>query len=114
MPHQGDIVLVPVPFTDLSAQKRRPVVVISNNDYHHQTADFVAVALTSQPQSTPYGFLISSSDLLNGVLKRPSQVRADKVYTLAQSIIVQRFGHVGEPVLDQIRALLAELVRSSP
>ncbi len=33
MPKQGDIVLVPVPFTDLSTQKRRPVIIISNDDY---------------------------------------------------------------------------------
>jgi mRNA-degrading endonuclease toxin of MazEF toxin-antitoxin module len=50
MPAQGDVVLVPVPFTDLSVQKRRPVIVVSNDDYHRATADFVAVALTSQPQ----------------------------------------------------------------
>jgi len=31
MPDQGDILLIPVPFTDLSSQKKRPVVVISNN-----------------------------------------------------------------------------------
>jgi mRNA interferase MazF len=114
MPAQGDIVLVPVPFTDLSAQKRRPVVVVSNNDYHRTTADFVAVALTSSPQPTPYGFLITTADLSAGVLKRPSQVRADKVYTLAQAIIVQRFGRVGDPVLDRIRLLLQTLVAPTP
>ena len=99
-PAQGDIVLVPVPFTDLSSQKRRPVIVVSNDDYHRTTLDFVAVALTSQPTSTPYGFPVVGSDLTEGSLRRPSQVRADKVYTLAKSIIVQRFGRVNEAVLD--------------
>jgi mRNA interferase MazF len=114
MPDQGDIVLVPVPFSDLSAQKRRPVIVISNNDYHRQTADFVGVALTSQPQVSKYAFLITSSELVVGTLRRPSQVRADKVYTLAQATIVQHFGKVSNAVLDRIRALIGDLVRSVP
>jgi mRNA interferase MazF len=33
-PEQGDILLIPIPFTDLSSQKRRPVIVISNNEYN--------------------------------------------------------------------------------
>lgn len=28
MPKQGEIVLIPVPFTDLSSTKRRPVIII--------------------------------------------------------------------------------------
>jgi mRNA interferase MazF len=31
MPEQGDILLVPIPFTDLSSQKRRSVIVVSNH-----------------------------------------------------------------------------------
>jgi mRNA interferase MazF len=114
MPDQGEIVLVPIPFTDLSGHKRRPVIVVSNNDYHRQTADFVAVALTSQPQPTPYGFLITSSELVIGTLRRPSQVRVDKVYTLAQAIIVQLFGKVGDAVLNRIRTQFTDLIRSVP
>jgi mRNA interferase MazF len=114
MPDQGDVVLVPVPFTNLSSHKRRPVIVISNNAYHRSTADFVAVALTSNPQPAAYGFLITTADLASGVLKRPSQVRADKVYTLAQSIVVRRFGSVRVGVLDRIRDLLRDLFAAKP
>ena len=38
MPEQGDILLIPIPFTDLSSQKRRPVIVISNDAYNQKTA----------------------------------------------------------------------------
>ena len=54
MPSQGDILLVPVPFTDLSAHKQRPVVVVSNDAYNRQTTDIVVVAMTSNPALVDY------------------------------------------------------------
>ncbi len=44
MPKQRDIVLVPIPFTDLSSTRRRPVIVISNDEYNRTTADVVVEA----------------------------------------------------------------------
>ena len=32
---QGEIVLIPIPFTDLSSQKRRPVIIVSNSRKAH-------------------------------------------------------------------------------
>ena len=110
MPEQGDIVLIPIPFTDLSSQKRRPVIVISNNDYNRKTEDVVVVAMTSNPESTDYSFSISSSDLINGKLNRPSKVRVDKLYTMSQSIIVKTFGRVDVRILQGVRSTLQELV----
>src|SRR6266496_3300229 len=77
-PEQGDIVLIPVPFSDLSSDKRRPVIVISSDAYNHTTHDVVVVALTSNPATVPFGFQITSGDLLQGSLHRPSTVRVDK------------------------------------
>lgn len=109
MPEQGDILLIPIPFTDLSSRKRRPVIVISNDDYNRKTADIVVVAMTSNPATVDYSFTITSSDLDRGKLNRPGKVRVDKIYTLSQAIVVKTFGRVNAKVLDRIRRLLQDL-----
>lgn len=114
MPEQGDNVLIPIPFTDLSSNKRRPVIVISSNEYNHKTADIVVVGMTSNPKIADYTFTISSSDLDQGKLNRPGQVRVDKIYTLSQSIVVKTFGRVNANVLDQIRGKLQHLIAKKP
>lgn len=106
MLEQGSIVLIPVPFTDLSATKRRPVIVISSNDYHQHTADMIVVAMTSNPDATSYSFTLTNQDLVAGALNRPGKVRVDKVYTLAQSLAVRIFGQVNTQVLEQIKRIL--------
>ncbi len=110
MPKQGDILLIPIPFSDLSSQKRRPVIVISNDQYNTKTGDVVVVAMTSNPQVTDYSFSITSSDLVTGALNRPGRVRVDKIYTLSQTIVVKTFGQVNRVTIDRIRGSLQELV----
>jgi mRNA interferase MazF len=107
---QGDIVLLPVPFTDLTSDKQRPVIVISNGAYLRRTTDLVVVAMTSNPIMNDYSFVITSADLEQGRLNRPGIVRADKIYTLAQSLVVKIFGRVNKTVLDRVRQLLGELI----
>ncbi len=114
MPEQGDILLIPIPFTDLSSQKRRPVIVVSNNTYNQKTADIVVVAMTSNPAPAGYSFPITSSDLDKGALNRPGKVRVDKIYTLSQSIVVKTFGRVNETTLERIRQTLRDLTAKTP
>ena len=114
MPEQGEIVLLPVPFTDLTSQKKRPVIVISNNSYNRTTADIVVVAMTSRPDAGAFQFSITSSDLSEGQLNRPGQVRVDKLFTLSQSIVIKKFGRVKPSVLERIRLTLQELTAERP
>ena len=44
----GDVVLVPFPFTDQTAAKRRPAVVVSSDAYHRERPDVIVVAVTSR------------------------------------------------------------------
>ncbi len=113
MPEQGDIVLIPVPFTDLSSQKRRPVIIVSNDGHIRGAADVVVVAMTSRSVVAPYSFQITSADLVDGALNRPGTVRVDKIYTLAKTIIVKKFGKVSPSVVDRIRRLLESLTAPS-
>jgi mRNA interferase MazF len=114
---QGAIVLIPVPFTDLSSTKRRPVIVISSTTYNQTTSDMIVVAMTSNPAQTPYSFTITNQDLIEGSLNRPGQVRTDKIYTLSQHIAVRVFGKVKTETIERIKVLLdkaTDIERSSP
>jgi mRNA interferase MazF len=112
MPEQGDIVLVPVPFTDLTSTRRRPVIVVSCDQYNLTAPDMVVVAMTSNLVQTPYSFLLTSADLVSGTLNDPGRVRVDKIYTLAQALAVKVFGKVNDVTMDRIRQILADLCRS--
>ena len=44
----GDIVLVSFPFTDLTATKKRPALVVSPDSFNAAGRDLVLLAITSQ------------------------------------------------------------------
>src|SRR5260370_40955247 len=50
---QGDVVLVPFPFTDLSATKQRAALVLSPDRSSKVRPDLVVAAITSQIPATP-------------------------------------------------------------
>ena len=99
---QGDIVLIPVPFTDLSSNKKRPVLILSSDRYNENTDDLIVAAITSNIDEKPYNTEITSNDLSDGNLLHKSCVRVDKLYTLAQSIVIKKFGVVKEEILTAV------------
>ncbi|MBF0266881.1 MAG: type II toxin-antitoxin system PemK/MazF family toxin [Gammaproteobacteria bacterium] len=83
---KGELILIPYPYTDLSSQKRRPVLIISNID---RNGDFIALPVTSKNyhiNSVPL-----KGKLLEGSLPKDSWVRTDHIVTLNQSIVVKSF-----------------------
>ena len=109
-PRQRDIVLIPVPFTDLSSRKRRPVIVVSSDAYNAAGADMIVVAMTSNPAEARWSFRIDSADLDDGRLNHPGTVRVDRIYMVAQRLAVVRFGAVSRGVLDRIRSIIGDVI----
>ncbi len=107
---QGDILLIPIPFTDLTASKKRPVLVLSNSLYNKTTKDIVVVAITSNLESKEYAVLFSKDDMKEGTLKVDSCIRADKIYTLSQDIIVKKFGSINDNVLSHVKEKISLLL----
>ena len=105
---RGEIVLVPVPFSDLSSIKKRPVLVISNTTHNLTSPDMVVVAITSN--LVQIGIVIEQSDLTSGVLPKKSLIRCEKIYTLEQSIIIKRFGVLSDDVLQKVANEIHNLI----
>ncbi|MCL2096851.1 MAG: type II toxin-antitoxin system PemK/MazF family toxin [Oscillospiraceae bacterium] len=109
---QGDIVLIPVPFTDLSSSKKRPVLILSSDDYNKNTDDLIVAAITSNIDEKPYSIIITTDDLVDGNLLHKSCVRADKLYTLAQSIVIKNFGTLKSETLTTVIKIMYKIFMS--
>ena len=110
---QGEILLIPLPFTDLSSHKKRPVLVLSNNKYNLTTDDVIVAAITSNVDRKPYIVPLTNNDLSRGKLEVDSCIRADKIYTLSQNIIIKSFGQVKVGVLNTVKEKINRLMEQS-
>ena len=99
---QRDIVLIPIPFTDLSSKKRRPVVILSNDEYNMNQEDIVVAAITSNISDDEYSVRITQDDVEGGTLPRPSVIKGDKIYSLNQSIVHRKFDRLEKKVFREV------------
>ncbi len=71
----GDILLVPFPFTDQSAAKRRPAVVVSAERYNREHADLIIMAIGSQTRPGSMPGEMQVNDWKSAGLLKPSAVK---------------------------------------
>lgn len=76
--------------------------MLSNDRYNKRTEDVVVVAITSNVIDRAYGVILETTDMEEGILKVKSNIRADKIYTISQGIVVKKFGSVKNDKVQQI------------
>jgi mRNA interferase MazF len=105
---KGDIVIVPVPFSDNQRYKLRPALVLSN-DLVHKTGDILIAQITSKSLSDGLSFSIKDNDL---TLKLPltSYVRIHKLFVLEEGLIKGKISHLKTEVYKQIIEQIIEVI----
>lgn len=89
-----DVVVVPFPFTDRNASKRRPAVVLSSSAFGQGTGHSVMAMVTSAGQSAWLGDL-AISELKPTGLTQPCLVRL-KLFTLDHRLVLRKAGALGK------------------
>ncbi len=86
---QGQGVLIPFPFTDLTTTKQRPAVILSSDSYNRTHPDLILAAITSQisAQLQPGEYLLSGSDQKAAGLPKPSVIKLGKIVTIDPRLI---------------------------
>ena len=90
LPGPGDVVIVPFPFTDRDAAKRRPALVCSAAAFNRQARHLVLAMITTATHS-PWPGDVPIRDLADAGLPAPSVVRW-KLFTLDASFVLGRAG----------------------
>ena len=105
----GDVVVVPFPFVDIAAEKRRPSVVLSRQEFNRMNGHSICAMVTTA-SATIWPSDIRIADLKGAGLRRPCVVRF-KLFTLPNAIILRRTGALTDAdrnsVFNAARAIMS-------
>ena len=105
---KGDIVVVPFPFSDLTKAKRRPALVIADLEGN----DMILCQITSQTVRDKYAVFISESDFDQGTLKRKSNVRPNRIFTIDRHIVLYKVCRLKQEKKNQVIERIINILRS--
>ena len=88
---RGDVVLIPFPYTDLSATKTRPAVVVSSDLYHQARSECLLAYISSQVAQADPRLDYILVDWTSAGLLKPSFMRP-KIAAIDPVLVVHRVG----------------------
>jgi mRNA interferase MazF len=109
-PSVGSVVLVRFPFSDLSASKLRPAVVLASVDRD----DWVLCQITSNPYADSRAVEIGDSDFASGNLMRTSYARPGKLFSANTSLMQRVAGSLTHAKVTAVVDAVVELIRPGP
>jgi len=104
-PVVGEVVVLPFPQTDLQAGKRRPALVVADLTGD----DLILCQITGQSRRDGYSIPLTSADFYRGRLNVDSFVRANRLFTVEQSVILYSAAKIKTSKLSEVHARIREL-----
>ncbi len=102
---RGDVVLIPFPYTDLSASKTRPAVVVSSDIYHTRRSELLLAYVSSRISQVDPAIDYVLTDWEDAGLLKPSYVRP-KVAAIEPTLIVHCVGALSNRDLLEVDSCL--------
>jgi mRNA interferase MazF len=103
-----DVVVVPFPYTDRLAEKRRPALVVSAPALQKRHG-LVWLAMITSAVNAPWSCDVAISDLRVAGLPAPSVVRPAKLATVDAARILKRLGKLPAKDANAVKAKMREL-----
>ena len=104
---QGDICIVPFPFSNLQAVKQRPVLIISKDN---NSDDVITCGITSYLKDSAHSVLINAENLSQGFIPTQSRIKVNKLFTLEKSLIIKKIARLNTHTLSLVKKKFTELV----
>ncbi|NUM48333.1 MAG: type II toxin-antitoxin system PemK/MazF family toxin [Anaerolineales bacterium] len=104
---QGDVLLVPFPFTDQSGVKQRPAVVLSGVDYNRTHPDLILAPITSQVTNVLDEILLT--DWKSAGLLKPGAVKP-VVSSFELTLVRKQLGKLTAKDLQLFRATFKRIL----
>jgi mRNA interferase MazF len=105
----GDVIVVPFPFTDQTAVKKRPAVVISSELYQRERADVILMAITSQVRAAPTVGEVAVVHWQAAGLLKPSVVKP-LITTIEAGLVIRQLGTLHADDQRSLRQVLAAIL----
>lgn len=104
-----DVVVVPFPFTDKAAVKRRPALVISSASVFDRRANHSVMAMITSADNAPWPLDAPLANLAAAGLPSPSVVRM-KLFTLDHRFVIRKSGRLAARDASAVETALAALL----
>ena len=105
---QGEVILVPFPFSNQTTTKQRPAVIVSSNEYNSKRADVIIAAITSSINAIWLGDYRLRDWKEAGLLK-PSVVKAS-LATIQKDLIRRNLGTLTQTDFDGLTQSLIKIL----
>ena len=103
----GQVVIVHFPFSDLTASKLRPAVVLAEAG----RGDWILCQITSKSYGDNRAISLADADFARGSLHLTSYVRPGKLFTAHSSLVAGQVGELQSAKFTRIREAVVRLIQ---
>lgn len=97
-------------YTGLRSEKKRPVLILSNNRYNKYNEDIICCAITSNKRNYFNPISLKKDDIYSGKLHFESKIRPNRIFSLKQSRIIKKLGIINKDKYKEVQVTVSQII----